>query len=652
MASPKCNPLTPLFQELHRHIQNSELEKAQKIANKILTHPNGGYTNQKAIQCKLVCLIQLSKFQEAFDFILRTEEALAALGPAAEDDFRAKELRGQILYRLEKYRDSYNLYRDLVKNSGDDYDEERQTNLAACVAALTFEEGVRPDKGDTILNEETYELMYNKATTLTAQGEYQKALMLLKKSEDMCRETLTEEGSNEEEINDEVSIVLAQIGYVNQKMGIPEAASKYYNQVLRNKPSDVAVVAVASNNIISLNREQNIFDSKKKVKACIAERVDAKLTSRQKKSIALNNVLLNYYGHSSSELCWRLMRQLEALSEPDQPGIVLLKAALFVRDRQNAKACQVLSEFGTAHPSQSLATSLACAQIYFSNKQLDKAMQVLESLGDASYTAGILGVLISLCRSLNNDEQAAQIFKRAIAFHKKRNPSSELLQSLIRKSAQYFLRLGKQQEAAALLQEQRKVDPHNAKLLAQLVAAYATFDPAKAREVAKDLPAVDEIVTQVDVASLEATNWVMGTRHVKRVVGSPSARSPPDNQTATGTAAIPGAGDRRKVPAKKKKKTKLPKNYDPNIVPDPERWLPRWERSTFKKRGRRAREAAIGKGSQGAVGNVAELDASNRPTAAVQQSAQPSPGVGPRQQRPKAQQKKKKIGGKKGKGGW
>lgn len=36
-------------------------------------------------------------------------------------------------------------------------------------------------------------------------------------------------------------------------------------------------------------------------------------------------------------------------------------------------------------------------------------MQVLESLGDASYTAGILGVLISLCRSLNNDEQAAQV---------------------------------------------------------------------------------------------------------------------------------------------------------------------------------------------------------------------------------------------------
>lgn len=41
----------------------------------------------------------------------RTEEALAALGPASGDDFRNKELRGQILYRLEKYRESYNIYR-------------------------------------------------------------------------------------------------------------------------------------------------------------------------------------------------------------------------------------------------------------------------------------------------------------------------------------------------------------------------------------------------------------------------------------------------------------------------------------------------------------------------------------------------------------
>lgn len=70
-----------------------------------------------------------------------------------------------------------------MKHSDDDYDEERRTNLSACVAALSLEQEGCPEKVDSVLDESTYELMYNKATTLAAQGEYQKALTLLKKSE-------------------------------------------------------------------------------------------------------------------------------------------------------------------------------------------------------------------------------------------------------------------------------------------------------------------------------------------------------------------------------------------------------------------------------------------------------------------------------------
>jgi signal recognition particle subunit SRP72 len=31
------------------------------------------------------------------------------------------------------------------------------------------------------------------------------------------------------------------------------------------------------------------------------------------------------------------------------------------------------------------------------------------------------------------------------------------------------------------------------------------------------------------------------------------------------------------------KKKRFPKDYDPLKVPDPERWLPKWQRSRFKK---------------------------------------------------------------------
>ena len=40
------------------------------------------------------------------------------------------------LYRLEDYEGSMQLYKDVVKNSEDDYDDERQTNVSAVTAAL------------------------------------------------------------------------------------------------------------------------------------------------------------------------------------------------------------------------------------------------------------------------------------------------------------------------------------------------------------------------------------------------------------------------------------------------------------------------------------------------------------------------------------
>lgn len=58
---------------------------------------------------------------------------------------------------------------------------------------------------------------------------------------------------------------------------------------------------------------------------------------------------------------------------------------------------------------------------------------------------------------------------------------------------------------------------------------------------------------------------------------------------------------------KKRKKPKLPKSYDPNIPPDPERWLPKHERSNYKKKkDRRYRDTGIGKGTQGAAGTSSD----------------------------------------------
>ena len=68
-----------------------------------------------------------------------------------------------------------------------------------------------------------------------------------------------------------------------------------YNSILKKKPDDIGLLAIASNNSISLNKDQNLFDSKKKIRSATADGLQHKLTSRQRRDIAINQCLLSLY---------------------------------------------------------------------------------------------------------------------------------------------------------------------------------------------------------------------------------------------------------------------------------------------------------------------------------------------------------------------
>ena len=57
-------------------------------------------------------------------------------------------------------------------------------------------------------------------------------------------------------------------------------AQTIYNQVLRNKPSDIGLPAVASNNLIAVNKDKNIFDSEKRIKAATVEVLETMLIAQ------------------------------------------------------------------------------------------------------------------------------------------------------------------------------------------------------------------------------------------------------------------------------------------------------------------------------------------------------------------------------------
>lgn len=651
MANPNAH-IASLYSELIRAGDSGEYDKSLKIVNKIL---NEDKDDKKAQHCKAVCLIHLSEFAEAlkildkhvsdsqfekaycFYRLNRISEAYDTLKPISNSGWKEKELFAQVLYRLEKFEECFDIYKDLIKNSEDDFEEERETNLAAVVSNLHAEKCKDTSKFPK-LREHTYELCYNSACIIINTPPLEGKMTLrvaydkLKSAEELCKKTLEENDATEEEIESELAVIKVQQGYVLQLLGKNDAAMKVYNQVLKNKPSDLSIAAVASNNIVTLNKDQNVFDSKKKIKIATSEGLDQKLTSKQRQTIAINNCLLLLHTNQIDQ-CRRSIQILLKNFPSCTAEAALLSAALHCKEKKVQKAVDVLKEFGDSHPEQSQVLSFILAQLLLTQGHISQACDTLQSMGDVSYTPGIVSALVTLYQSLENKDSATAVLQSAITWYRKNDPKSYALSIYIREAARIELKNGHPQEAAKLLEELRKDHPSDLKTLAQLISAYSQFNPDKAKEVSRHLPPVSKATEKVNVENLESTSWTMGAKYIKKGGKSDTPSTKPDSGD--------GLIHKKK---KKHKKGKLPKNYDPSVDPDPERWLPRRERSTYKKK-KDKRGTAIGKGTQGAVAGSEEMSKTNLATNVPSPSSSvtpTSPNVqGPRQVKG-AQKKKKK----------
>ncbi|KAK4818227.1 hypothetical protein QYF61_008717 [Mycteria americana] len=668
-----------LWSEVNRCGQNGDFARALKSVNKILQISKDDVT---ALQCKVVCLIQNGNFKEALGVINthtkvltsdiiafekayceyrlnRIENALKTIQSASQQTDKLKELYGQVLYRLERYDDCLAAYRDLIRNSQDEYEEERKTNLSAVVAAQSTWEKVMPE--DLGLREATYELCYNSACALIGQGKLNEAMKKLQKAEELCRQSLSEDSDvTEEDVEAELAIIHGQMAYIMQLQGRTEDALQLYNQIIKLKPTDVGLLAVIANNIITINKDQNVFDSKKKVKLTNAEGVEHKLSKKQLQAIEFNKALLAMYTNQADQ-CRKLSASLQSQS-PEHLLPVLIQAAQLCREKQHAKAVGLLQDFADQHPANAAEIKLTMAQLKIAQGSVTKACMILRSIEELQHKPGMVSALVTMYSHEEDIDSAIEVFTQAIQWYQQFQartnygccvfqPKSPVHLSLIREAANFKLKHGRKKEAISDLEELWKQNPKDVHTLAQLISAYSLVDPEKAKVLSKHLPSSDTMSLKVDVDALENSH---GATYVRKKAGKLTG----DNQQKE-----QGQGDVKKK--KKKKKGKLPKNYDPKVTPDPERWLPMRERSYYRGRKKGKKKDQVGKGTQGSTtAGSSELDASRtasspptspRPGSAAAVSAT-SNVIPPRHQKPagapatkKKQQQKKKKGAK---GGW
>uniref|UniRef100_A0A182N613 Signal recognition particle subunit SRP72 n=1 Tax=Anopheles dirus TaxID=7168 RepID=A0A182N613_9DIPT len=669
-----------LYTELNKHCASADYDKALKAANKII---GLDVTEWKAAKCKLVCLIQNGKFAEVLKFLergtsipdttfekayseyrlnrpedaFRTIQAVAAGAEQwVELASNLQELLAQILYRLERYDECFELYRAIIKNTHDDYDDERRTNMSA-VAANLAGTGQAP----TNLPEDTYELTYNAACALAGRREYGEAERKLRTSEKLCRDSLEEDGATEEDIIDEITIIKVQLAYCLQMQGRVKEASALYADALRHKTNDAALTAVVSNNLVVINRDQNVFDSRKKMKVATSEQAEQKLTARQRKTITFNNYLLTYF--ASPAECGVLAGRI-ANAHPDlEFQTLLVRASVLARDKKYREAVDLLEGYADRLPADRTAELLevrfAIVQLQLMAGNRKAAIDTLESLGEARYRPGVVSALVTLHLGLDNKQAASDMLRSAVEWYKRQKGGAAIsdadLSDMWRQAASFHLRGGQPETAAKSLEELLRTHPNDMKLLAQLVIAYAQFDPKRAQQASKRLPALETLTTVSEIDALEATNWMMIAKAVRRKQPGTGGRTTGDQSPGVGTPSADQQQARKQK--RKKRKGKLPKNYIIGVQPDPERWLPRYERAGYrKKRDRRVKEVI--KGSQGtASGQADQFDMSkaynqtkNSPATpgagGVTQLEQIAAAAAATRQLPRKNQHKKKKGGK------
>lgn len=265
---------------------------------------------------------------------------------------------------------------------------------------------------------------------------------------------------------------------------------------------------------------------------------------------------------------------------------VLLQAAVLVRENKAGKAEEILVQFAEKFPDKSKLVLLARAQVAAAAGHPHIAFESLSKIPDIQHMPATIATLVSLKERAGDVDGAIAVLDSAVEWWSNAMTEDNKLDVVLQEAASFKLKHGREEDAAKLYE--KLVKTHGSvEALAGLVKTIARVDIKKAETYEKQLKPLPGL-KEVDVDNLEKTS---GAKHVE-------------------SAADLGASDaymtdKNKAKSKKKRKRKprYPKGFDPanpGPPPDPERWLPRRERSSYRPK-RKDKRAAQVRGSQGAV---------------------------------------------------
>lgn len=231
-------------------------------------------------------------------------------------------------------------------------------------------------------------------------------------------------------------------------------------------------------------------------------------------------------------------------------------------------------------------TTSAITAVERSLKSLEES--VAEADQDARFNPGLLSVLVSLYQLEGRKLQIRSTLAQA-ASHWRNKPEAPT--SLLRAAAKSLLHSDSPADlttAGDLFKSLYQQDSNDRIAIAGYVASKATLDYSQVESQLDQLPAISDLVADVDISALESAGI------------APSASSAAAAAAFAGARKRSASGKEGRV-VKRVRKSRLPKDYDPSKKADPERWLPLRDRSSYRPKGRKGKQRAAERTQGGVV---------------------------------------------------
>ena len=599
-------------------LKKAEIEDHDEVLSSAEAALKQSKGDLEAQHVKAVALLNLDRYPEAVQAIeaggeklkqkagLEYAYALYKSGkPAEAAEIAAKgsqrgynHVEAQARYRTEDFERAAELYRQLSARQTEDVEADLRVNSAAVDVQLEW-----LGKGDLVLKKkperedmEAFETAYNAACGSIARGELGQGEVLLKRARNLVEsaDDLTEEDKETELL----PISVQQI-YVLTKLGRQEEAEKLAQSIgeatfpdpsskLIARVNGIATAGAPSNPFLAQRLLAYDFET---LKPDYPFAYQTAILDQNRSALDLQSAKFGGVVKSTAK---ELSQQSSATSDSRLNGLSAVNVAAHAKNQSGKDALKNVLTLLEKRPKD-VGLILTIVQLYVQTNNLSSATTLLENFlarleqsGDSSeldvrHAPGLVGTLVSLYNKQTRREPARTALAAAATHWRSKTEHRSSGVTHLLKAAGSALSESHdpshQNLARDIFQDLHDQDPSDRYSAAGLLAA----SPATA--ASSSLQPIDSLIKGIDAEALE----------------NAGIAQPPVDPSAAVTRKRPAEEQPKPKKHKKLCASKMPKDYDPNRTPDPERWLPLRDRSSYKPKGGNKGKAKQAMFAQGAV---------------------------------------------------